>query len=51
MGAPFGFFHEPLPKLPPGYPLLLDVKLGARRAAQAIQFLRDGSYLSATMTT
>ncbi|KAG2451066.1 hypothetical protein HYH02_004334 [Chlamydomonas schloesseri] len=49
-GLPYGFFHQPLSGLPPGYPLLLDTQLSAQRAEQAITFIRDGGYLSATLT-
>ncbi|KAG2447259.1 hypothetical protein HYH02_007999 [Chlamydomonas schloesseri] len=52
-GIPYGFFHLPLPgadHLAPGYPVLLDVRLSAQRAAQALDYLSRGAYLSATLT-
>jgi hypothetical protein len=49
-GSPYGFFHEPLESVPPGYPLLLDTRLSAKRAEEALTFIRDGGYLSATLT-
>lgn len=53
-GVPYGFFHLPLPGVPrrlaAGYPLLLDVRLSAQRAAQALDYLSRGSYLSAALT-
>ncbi|EFJ51847.1 hypothetical protein VOLCADRAFT_87436 [Volvox carteri f. nagariensis] len=50
LGLPYGFFHEPLESFSPGYPLLLDTRLSAKRAGQALTYLRDGGYLSATLT-
>ncbi|KAG2499887.1 hypothetical protein HYH03_002176 [Edaphochlamys debaryana] len=48
---PYGFFHERLPsRFAAGYPLLLDTRLSTRRAEEAMTYLRDGSYLSATLT-
>ncbi|KAG2454830.1 hypothetical protein HYH02_000662 [Chlamydomonas schloesseri] len=51
-GLPHGFFHEPMSAegFSAGYPVLLDTRLSARRAEQALQFIRDGGYLSATLT-
>ncbi|KAG2442749.1 hypothetical protein HXX76_002830 [Chlamydomonas incerta] len=52
-GTPYGFFHLPLPgarHLAPGYPVLLDVRLSAQRAAQALDYLARGAYLSAALT-
>ncbi|KAG2422885.1 hypothetical protein HXX76_015713 [Chlamydomonas incerta] len=50
-GVPYGFFHHPLGRhFPAGYPVLLDTRLSALRAEQALLFLRDGRYLSATLT-
>ncbi len=31
---PYGFFHEPLPRRPAGYPVLLDTWLSAKRAEE-----------------
>ncbi|GFR50777.1 hypothetical protein Agub_g13042 [Astrephomene gubernaculifera] len=49
-GLPYGFYHEPLEQFPAGYPVLLDTRLSAQRAQQAITFVRDGGYLSSTFT-
>lgn len=50
-GVPYGFFHQPLGRrFPDGYPVLLDTRLSALRAEQALLFLRDGRYLSTTLT-
>ncbi len=50
-GVPYGFFHHPLDRrFPDGYPVLLDTRLSALRAEQALLFLRDGRYLSPTLT-
>ncbi len=35
---------------PDGYPVVFDTHLTEKRAAQALSFIRDGGYLSATMT-
>lgn len=40
-----------LPGMGPGYPLLLDNAMSARRASEVIRALKDGAYLSATLTT
>jgi hypothetical protein len=49
-GLPYGFFHQPAGRLAPGYPLVLDTHLSAKRAEQAITYIRDGGYLSETLT-
>lgn len=33
-GSPFGFFHTPLHGFPPGYPLVIDTRVGELRAQQ-----------------
>ncbi|KAG2452521.1 hypothetical protein HYH02_002759 [Chlamydomonas schloesseri] len=49
-GLPYGFFHQPAGRLAPGYPLVLDTHLSAKRAEQAITYIRDGGYLAETLT-
>ncbi|KXZ51178.1 hypothetical protein GPECTOR_13g665 [Gonium pectorale] len=49
-GYPYGFFHEPLQRFPLGYPLLFDTRMSARRAEQALTYVRDGAYLSPSFT-
>lgn len=49
-GLPYGFFSEPLERFPAGYPVLLDTRLSAQRAEQALTYVRDGGFLSATLT-
>ncbi|PNH11248.1 hypothetical protein TSOC_001938, partial [Tetrabaena socialis] len=49
-GLPYGFYHEALEQFEPGYPVMFDTRLSAKRASQAITFVRDGGYLSATLT-
>ncbi|KAG2445957.1 hypothetical protein HXX76_000560 [Chlamydomonas incerta] len=49
-GLPYGFFHQPAGRLAAGYPLVLDKHLSAKRAEQAITYIRDGGYLSETLT-
>lgn len=44
-GVPFGFRHRELAGYANGYPVLLVNKLGAARAADALQYLMDGNYL------
>lgn len=49
-GLPYGFFYQPAGRLPAGYPLVFDTHLSAKRAEQAITYIRDGGYLSETVT-
>ncbi|PNH01163.1 hypothetical protein TSOC_012961 [Tetrabaena socialis] len=49
-GLPYGFHYEPLEQFEPGYPVMLDTRLSAKRAEQAITFVRDGAYLSSSLT-
>jgi hypothetical protein len=49
-GTPYGFFHEPLERFPDGYPIILDTHLSAWRAEEAVTFMREGGYLSASLT-
>ncbi|KAG2491872.1 hypothetical protein HYH03_009825 [Edaphochlamys debaryana] len=50
VNVPFGFFHQPLEGFPDGYPVLMDTRLSAKRAAEAIQYVKDGGFLSASLT-
>ncbi|KAG2444343.1 hypothetical protein HXX76_001099 [Chlamydomonas incerta] len=49
-GVPYGFFHEPMRRQPDGYPVILDIGLSEQRVLQALQYLKDGSYLSPSAT-
>ena len=46
-GSPYGFRHRPLAGYAPGFPVLVANRLGAARAADAVQYLLDGNYLDA----
>lgn len=44
-GAPYGFFYKSLQGYPPGFPILVANKMGAKRAGEAVQYLLDGNYV------
>jgi len=49
-GVPYGFFHAPLAGFDDGYPVLVDVQLPTKRVKQTLTQLKDGAYLSSTLT-
>ncbi|GFH16193.1 PKD_channel domain-containing protein [Haematococcus lacustris] len=49
-GSPFAFFHQPVPGMPAGYPLLVDTAISAKRAAQISSYLAEGGFLDRSFT-
>ncbi|GFH27228.1 PKD_channel domain-containing protein [Haematococcus lacustris] len=49
-GSPFAFFHQPVPGMPVGYPLLVDTAISAKRAAQISSYLAEGGFLDRSFT-
>lgn len=49
-GTPYGFEHQPMSGYTAGYPVLIDPRLAQARIRQALYFLRDGQYLSSSLS-
>lgn len=50
-GYPLGFFRHPLPGWQDGFTVLFDTNLPQKRLRQMLLYLRDGRYLSQTLTS
>jgi hypothetical protein len=44
-GVPYAFWHAPLPGLPPGYPVFLDINLSQQGAQTWLSWLQEGLLL------
>eukprot|EP00798_Chlamydomonas_sp_ICE-L_P009234 gene9234-16382_t len=49
--VPFGFFPEPMPGFPDGYPTFFDVNLDADRAQWLLKYIAQGAYLTKDETS
>lgn len=47
---PYGFFHIPLPGFLPGYPVVMENGLSARRTAEFLTYMLDGGYLNKVLS-
>lgn len=50
VGSPYGFFHHPVTGYEDGYPILIDPRISQKRAKQMLTFIREGKFLSATLS-
>ena len=49
-GSPYGFFHHPVTGYEDGYPILIDPRISQKRAKQMLTYIREGKFLSATLS-
>ena len=50
VGAPYGFFYEPLEGYSEGYPLLVEINVSEERVSQLWAFIQQGHYLYSAYT-
>ena len=50
VGAPYGFFYEPLEGYSEGYPLLVEINVSEERVPQLWAFIQQGHYLYSAYT-